>query len=217
MTGCLTPSNFETTTPQVVVITPTPLAPAPTLTVAPRESATGVATATLEVVPSPTPSLETLPLAGAAGDLATALPTVLPALLNGEVAAGEQYTIDLINAQRASAGVPPLARDEALMIIARGRVVDMVARNYTGHTDPVTGEYMFRAMMQTVGYTTNWYGENWYGTMTAPPANAEIAMNWFMTDPPHANNILSPHYNSVGVGIAFNGQLWLLVQDFAGR
>lgn len=224
MTGCLTPSDFETTTPQVVVITPTPSAPALTLTVISTPSPGPSPIAELRDgaqagvgVPSPTTSLETLPLAGAAGDLATALPTVLPALLNGDVAAGEQYTIDLINAQRASAGVPPLARDEALMIIARGRVVDMVARNYTGHTDPVTGEYMFQAMMQAVGYTTNWYGENWYGTSTAPPANAEVAMNWFMTDPPHANNILSPHYTSVGVGIAFNGQLWLLVQDFAGE
>lgn len=175
---------------------------------------------TLEVVPSLTPSPEALPMVIATDIPPTATAIPVPAVsvsVGGEVAAGEQYTIDLINLQRMAAGVPSLARDETLMSIARGRVADMVARGYTGHTDPVTGEYLYRAMLQAAGYTTNWYGENWYGTMSAPPANAEIAMNWFMTDPPHANNILSPHYTAVGVGIAFNGQLWLLVQDFAGE
>jgi uncharacterized protein YkwD len=38
-----------------------------------------------------------------------------------------------------------------------------------------------------------------------------------MTDPPHYRNILSPNYVGVGVGIGFNGQQWLLVQNFAGQ
>jgi len=224
MTGCLTPSSFETPTPHVVVVTST-FTPASALTPFPTEFGPGTATATLELVPSPTASLEALSLAGAAGPApaATATSTVLPTITvlptvspEAEVAAAEQYTIDLINAQRAAVGVPPLARDETLMSIARARVADMVARGYTGHTDPVTGEYLARAMMRAAGYT-NWYGENWYGTITAPPATAEVAMTWFMTDPPHANNILSPHHTAVGVGIAFNGQWWLLVQDFAGE
>ena len=42
-------------------------------------------------------------------------------------------------------------------------------------------------------------------------------MAWFMTDSLHANNILNPQFTGVGVGIAFNGQQWLLVQDFSGR
>ena len=41
-------------------------------------------------------------------------------------------------------------------------------------------------------------------------------MNWFMTDPPHYRNILSPYYAYVGVGLAFNGRQWLIVQNFAG-
>jgi uncharacterized protein YkwD len=60
-------------------------------------------------------------------------------------------------------------------------------------------------------------GENWYGTIKGPPAIAEVAMGWFMTDAPHYRNILSLNYVSVGVGIAYNGQQWLLVQDFAGQ
>ena len=43
-------------------------------------------------------------------------------------ATNEQYTIDLINLRRGEAGLGPLARNETLMAIARGRVADMVAR-----------------------------------------------------------------------------------------
>jgi uncharacterized protein YkwD len=133
-----------------------------------------------------------------------------------EVAAAEQYLIDLINAERAAAGVTPLLRDERLMGIARARVADMVARGYTGHNDPVTGEPLARSMMRAAGYTSSYLGENWYGSLQSPSGLADVAMTWFMTDPPHAQNILSPNYIGVGAGIAFSGQQWLLVQDFAG-
>lgn len=133
-----------------------------------------------------------------------------------EVADAEQYVIDLINAERAAAGVAQLLRDETLMGIARARVADMVARGYTGHNDPVTGEPLARSMMRAAGYTSSYLGENWYGSIQSPSGLVDVAMAWFMTDPPHARNILSPNYVGVGTGIAFNGQQWLLVQDFAG-
>ena len=40
-------------------------------------------------------------------------------------------------------------------------------------------------------------------------------MNWFMTDDLHARAILSTNFTVVGVGIAFNGTQWLLIQNFA--
>lgn len=134
-----------------------------------------------------------------------------------EVAAAEQHTIDLINAERVAAGVAGLVRDEMLMRIARTRVADMVARGYTGHTDPVTGEYLARAQMRAAGYASSYLGENWYGSGLGLTTLPEVAVGWFMGDPPHAQNILNPNYTSVGVGIAYNGELWLLVQNFAGQ
>jgi len=139
-----------------------------------------------------------------------------PPPVSGDVAGAEQYTIDLINLRRSEAGLGPLARNETLMAIARGRVADMVARGYTGHNDPVTGVALGPVIMQAAGFGT-FVGENWYGTIKGPPAIAEVAMGWFMTDPPHYRNILSGNYLSVGVGIAYNGRQWLLVQDFAGQ
>jgi uncharacterized protein YkwD len=136
---------------------------------------------------------------------------------SADTAASEQHTIDLVNLRRAEAGVPPLARDETLMSIARARVADMVARGYTGHNDPMTGELLGRSLMRSAGYTSNYLGENWYGSSIPPPALVETAMAWFMNDAPHARNILSQNFVAVGVGIAYNGQLWLLVQNFAGQ
>ena len=90
----------------------------------------------------------------------------------------------------------------------------MVARGYTGHNDPVTGVALGPALMMAAGFHP--VGENWYGSRLGPPSIADVAMKWFMTDAPHYQNILNPRYTGVGVGIAYNGKQWLLVQDFAG-
>lgn len=146
----------------------------------------------------------------------TAIPPVWVAPpVSADVAAAEQYCIDLINAQRANHGLPPLARDETVMGIARARVADMVARGYTGHNDPVTGVSLGLALLNNAGFARG--GENWYGSRSGPVAIVDTAMAWFMTDPPHYRNILNTGYAYVGVGIAFNGQQWLLIQNFAGN
>ena len=153
----------------------------------------------------------------------SAAPTDTPAAVDGavappvsaDVAAAEQYCVDLINGQRTALGLAALAADPTLMEIANSRVADMVARGYTGHNDPVTGVALGPALMQAAGYAP--VGENWYGTRVGPPGIADVAMRWFMTDAPHYQNILNPRYSGVGVGIAFNGQQWLLIQDFGGN
>ena len=187
----------ETATPILIVVAAVALVPAPTPT---------------RLVPAALPVKHNSPPA----------PTAVPALPpvgrppSGDVAAAEQYTVDLINVRRAAAGIAPLAANATLMSVARGRVADMVARGYTGHNDPVTGAALGPAMMRAAGFGGP-VGENWYGTLKGPPAIADVAMGWFMTDPPHYHNILGTNYMSVGVGIAYNGRQWLLVQDFAGN
>jgi uncharacterized protein YkwD len=235
VTGCtvqpLTPTPVEVTAPPVpvaegprdvatgmiVTVTPTP-----EVVLAPTESAPVAASATPELLPSPTEAALAALVVNP-----SPVPTDIPAVAAlppvpvappppEDTAAAEQYTIDLINAERVAAGVAPLLRDETLVGIARARVADMVARGYTGHDDPVTGEQLARNMIRAAGYASSYLGENWYGSIQAPPGLVDTVMAWFMTDPPHAQNILSPNYAGVGVGIAFNGQQWLLVQDFAG-
>ncbi len=231
LTACevqpLTPTPAATT-PQpparvaVVTFTPDPTeacAPPCGVRLLPTETPTLAASPTLVILPRPT---ESVPRVAVVEPVAPPAPTAVPPVAlapppAADVASAEQYTIDLINAQRAARGATPLARDETLMGIARARVADMVTRGYTGHNDPATGEALGRALMRAAGYTSTYLGENWYGAISAPPGIVEIAMNWFMTDLPHARNILNPNYAVVGVGIAFNGRQWLLVQDFAGQ
>jgi uncharacterized protein YkwD len=142
--------------------------------------------------------------------------TALAAPPSADVAAAELYLVELVNARRQAAGLAPLIADPTLMSVARARAADMVARNYTGHYDPVTGASLARPAMRAAGFTSSYLGENWYGSGRALPGAVDAAMNWFMSDAPHRDNILNPNYVFLGVGLAHNGQLWLIVQNFAG-
>jgi len=185
-------------TPGLIVVANVALVPAPTATTPPVVVAVRQPKPTAVAAPQPT----AVPVAAIAP----------PA--SADAAAGEMYTVELINAQRAALGLAALAADPTLMGIANSRVADMVARGYTGHNDPVSGVALGPALMIAAGFHP--VGENWYGSRLGPPTIADVAMKWFMTDAPHYQNILNPRYTGVGVGIAYNGAQWLLVQDFAG-
>ncbi len=210
-------------------LTPTPITPTAVGVIAADLGSAALAQPTRAVAVGPTQAppvvvvVTDTPASGGPDPTATievSVPTatagVAAAPPEGDAYAAAVYMVDLINQQRAAAGIAPLVRDPLLMSVAQGRVDDMVARGYTGHNDPATGESLGPVMIRAAGFTSNFVGENWYGTIKAPPANVETAMAWFMTDPPHARNILSPYYAYVGVGLAFNGRQWLIVQNFAG-
>ncbi len=103
------------------------------------------------------------------------------------------------------------------MSIAHARVADMVARNYTGHYDPVTGVGLGKAMMTAAGYTSGFKAENWDGEGGGLNQAVDAAMSFFVDDPSHDANIIGPNFAGVGVGVAFNGKEWLVVQVFAGK
>lgn len=224
---------------------PHPLTPAPTLpppvvalvsrTPTPTETPEPSATPTAPLEPSatalpPTPAPTVAPAIRRASEARSAVssaavappvpvaPVTIPVISPpaADVAAAEFYMVDLVNAQRQAAGLAPLIADPTLMSVARARAADMVARNYTGHYDPVTGASLARPAMRAAGFISSYLGENWYGSGRALPGAVDVAMNWFMSDEPHRNNILSPNYVFLGVGLASNGQLWLIVQNFAG-
>jgi len=188
-------------TPGLIVVADVALVPAPTATTPP--------VALVVVRPKPTAVAGPQPTQAPAAPVAVVAP---PA--SADVTAGELYTVDLINAQRAALGLAPLSANPTLMGIANSRVADMVARGYTGHNDPVTGAALGPELMLAAGFHP--VGENWYGSRLGPPSIADVAMRWFMTDAAHYQNILNPRYTGVGVGIAYNGQQWLLIQDFGG-
>lgn len=123
--------------------------------------------------------------------------------------------IDLTNASRQQNGLGALARDEALMNVARSRSSDMVARGYFGHTDPSTGQPLGKPMVLALGYSLA--GENIFWSGRGLDSFAGSAVDWFMHDAPHRANILNPSFTAIGVGIVWNGQGWTLTQNFGGR
>jgi uncharacterized protein YkwD len=201
------PTATPTDTPEP---SPTPQPATPTTAALRVQAASQLvgtaASASLAVQPSPVAP----PTQVAATATAAAAPPAAAA------SAAEFYMVELVNVQRQAAGLAPLVADPTLMSVARARAADMVARGYTGHYDPVTGASLARPAMQAAGFNSSYLGENWYGSGRDLPGAVDVAMNWFMGDSPHRNNILGPNYAYLGVGIAYNGQLWLMVQNFAG-
>ncbi len=218
------PAQAQATAKPTATLSPEPPSP----TVAPSDTATLAPTSTeppptstpthppvaTTAAPSPSPTVTATPEASATATAVVLLPAGVTAQ---DVAAAEQHVVDLINAQRASQKLPPLVEDQTLMGIARARVADMVDRHYTGHYDPVTGVGLGKAMMTAAGYTSGFKAENWDGEHGGLGQAVDAAMTFFIGDPSHDANIISPNFVGVGVGLAFNGTEWLIVQDFAGK
>jgi len=108
-----------------------------------------------------------------------------------------------LNAERAAAGLPPLATDADLVAIARMRSADMAAKGYFSHTSP-EGQTAFTLLDQR-GLAYSWAGEN-LARNNYPVAEAvAVAITDLMASPSHRDNILSPNYTRVGVGYAEDG------------
>jgi uncharacterized protein YkwD len=117
------------------------------------------------------------------------------------------------NAQRATAGIAPLAYSGALQAAAQAHAEECAARGSCSHTglDGSTS----RDRIKRAGYAGKWTGENW-----AWSQSAEGAFDmWFFqesADGPHRKNIMSPNYSEVGFGIAaFNGG-YIFIADLGG-
>jgi len=103
--------------------------------------------------------------------------------------------LDIVNLERANAGVPALRYDPALARTAQAHAVDMVAQNYFDHTSPDGRDFSDRAT--AAGYQGFATGEN----IARGQADAEAVMNSWMDSPGHRKNILSANSNEMGVGV----------------
>lgn len=124
-------------------------------------------------------------------------PTGPAALAEAQAQAGDfvQRVVDLTNQERARHGLPALALDGALCRSALAHSRDMASHNYFSHTgsDGSTVGDRIRA----AGYSPLWaYGEN----IAAGQPSPEEVVNAWMNSEGHRANILSPHYEHIGVG-----------------
>ncbi|MEK7809617.1 MAG: CAP domain-containing protein [Chloroflexota bacterium] len=143
-------------------------------------------------------------------------PTIVAISSVNDVAIAESNVMSLINANRSAQRMPPLARSESIMAIARTRSNDMVGRNYFGHNDPISGASLAKLSVLAAGFSNA--GENIYWSGQWQLAEfPNGAVNWFMNSAAHRANILGSGYTHIGAGIVWNGLGWMLTVVFAGQ
>ncbi|HEY8177781.1 MAG TPA: Ig-like domain-containing protein [Candidatus Limnocylindria bacterium] len=132
----------------------------------------------------------------------------------------QEFALWQINRARASYGFAPLRLDATVSAVASGHAWDMLNNGYFSHTglDGSTTASRLRAG----GVSFSWSGENiCYYNGLGLQGTLEWCHATFMSEPypgvaNHIGNILSAHYNRLGVGIAQSGGKIIVVWDFAG-
>lgn len=128
--------------------------------------------------------------------------------------ADEQEMFSLVNQARVAAGLTSLTIDPTFESVARARAIGMARTAYYSHYDPATGQLAARSMLQRLGVGVP-MGENFYVNWPYTGAFAQRAMQWFMNDPPHHDNILSPRWTVAGIGvISTSDQKGVAIQVF---
>lgn len=130
-----------------------------------------------------------------------------PASLGSEAA---QILAD-VNQARVDNGLPALALNPALTLASQAHVDDVIANGNWGHYGSDGSNVQLRTAR--AGYGSSWVSENWVAV-----SSTDQAIVWWMNDWIHRVNILSAHWDEIGVGagIAPNGY-WIFVTDFGNR
>jgi uncharacterized protein YkwD len=123
-------------------------------------------------------------------------------------AEGEQRMLELINQERARAGVAPLKLDSHLTQAARKHTQRMIDQDSVAHQLPGEDVLLIRLVAEEV--RSDHDGEN-----IAKHSDVESAHHALMESPGHRANILNPEFNSVGIGILRDDSLVYVTEDFA--
>jgi len=133
----------------------------------------------------------------------TPMPTPLPPPPPASLSAFESDILAGINAQRTTAGMAPLQLDSNLVMVARERSNDMAQKGYFAHVSP-TGDTAF-LIMDRYGIPYAWAGENLARNNYPDDESVAVSLRDWMASQGHRDNILGPHYQTVGVGAAVDG------------
>jgi uncharacterized protein YkwD len=120
----------------------------------------------------------------------------------------EAEMLELVNGERAAAGLKPLTFDPELVPVARAHSSDMFGRGYFSHNTPEGLSPFDR--IRGGGVTFRTAGEN-----LALAPTLTIAHEGLMNSPGHRANILRPEFGRLGIGIMDGGLRGLMVtQNF---
>ncbi|WP_082112318.1 CAP domain-containing protein [Paenibacillus sp. DMB20] len=136
-----------------------------------------------------------------------AVPTKPSAPASTEKSAFASRVVELVNKERAKAGLKALTVNDALTVMALDKAKDMNSKNYFDHNSPTYGSPF--DMMKKYGISYRYAGENIAKGQRTP----EEVMNSWMNSEGHRKNIMSPNFTMIGVGY-YNGY-W--VQEFISQ
>jgi uncharacterized YkwD family protein len=106
----------------------------------------------------------------------------------------EEQVVQLVNQQRAKAGLRPLTHRADVKNVAQKKAEDMINSNYFSHTSPNYGSPF--DMLKAFGISYSYAGENIAKGQKTP----QEVMNAWMNSSGHRANILKPEYDVIGVG-----------------
>lgn len=122
----------------------------------------------------------------------------------------EQQLEQMLNLERARAGLPSLKVDDRLTQAARAHSVLMAKAKQLSHRFPDEPPLPKRLAATNIRFSQD--AEN-----VAYDYSVQAAHEGLMLSPPHRANILSPKYNTVGIGVVRSGDVFWVTQDFANR
>jgi hypothetical protein len=140
--------------------------------------------------------------------LLAAGPVTNPMLAQRGAAAGNSSSqlLELVNQERARAGLPALVWDSRLAAAAQRHAEAMAKKRKLSHQLPGEPDLQHRLAAAPLDIS----GEN----VGFGPDIAGIH-DGFMHSPPHRANILDPGFDAIGIGLASNGTDYFVTEDFA--
>jgi len=127
-------------------------------------------------------------------------------LSESSAASARAAVLCLVNAERAARGVSAVAPESRLEAAATAHAADMRVRSFFDHTNPDGASPGDR--ITAAGYAWSSYGENIAMGYRTPAA----VMEGWMKSTGHCQNLLSPRFTELGVGVDAAGREW--VQNF---
>ena len=121
--------------------------------------------------------------------------------------------LELVNAERAKAGVAPLQIDERVQKSAQLKADDMAANNYFSHTMPSTGKVLSPEMNELLVSACSKSGENIRWVPYSAATSQAVFDGWYLSEP-HINAIRKADYTFTGLAIARTADKYYAVQHF---
>jgi uncharacterized protein YkwD len=122
----------------------------------------------------------------------------------------ERKMFELVNQERTGRGLPALKWSDKLQQSARKHTENLAEKMQLSHQ--FSGEPALAGRIAATGYHFSASAEN-----VASATNSDDLHPALMASPGHRANILSPKYDSIGIGVVRRGDRYYATQNFANE